>query len=100
MNAAEWLVLRQQREDYAKRRLDAKTQARRDQQMAFFNEANSVGDEEVCVPKAIIEKEELESGVYVEMASRGFQVSFIRDTANYQSNGWDKVYKLSVPAKE
>lgn len=100
MNAAEWLVLRQQREEKAQRRLDAKAQARHEHQMAFFNETIAVGGVEVCVPKDVIEKEELEPSVSVQLAGRGFQISFLRDTASYHSNSWSKVYKVSVPAKE
>jgi len=100
MNAAEWLALRQQREEKTQRKLDVKARARHEHQMAFFNEAISMRDDEVCVPKDFIAKEELEPGVSVELAARGFQISFIRDTANYHSNDWSKVYKVSVPAKE
>ena len=100
MNAAEWLALRQQRDEDAKRRLDAKAQARHEQQMAFFNETIRVGDVEVRVPKDVIEKEELEPGVSVELAARGFQISFIRDTVDYHSDAWAKLYEVSVPAKE
>jgi RNA polymerase-interacting CarD/CdnL/TRCF family regulator len=100
MNAAEWLVLRQQREEEAQRRLDAKAQARHEQQISFFNLTIATGDVEVCVPKDVIEKEELEPSVSVHLAGRGFQISFLRDTANYHSNNWSKVYKVSVPAKE
>jgi len=86
MNAAQWLVLRKKREKEAKRRLNAKTQARCEKQIACFNEVISVGDDEVHVPKDIMDgtvqpdKEALEPAVSAMLTERGFKVSFIRDT--------------------